>query len=904
MPMISRVPALLLALLLPLVSAAFAPADSAAAASGDTKSAGAAVRLPASVTPRTYRIDFTPDIQALTFSGTVQIDITVHQPTKNIVLNSADLVIDRAGVLGHGDVPTIRYDTQEQTAILKLDRELSPGAYTLSLAYRGKIYRQASGLFALDYDTPHGKARALFTQFENSDARRFVPSWDEPGRKAVFELTATVPSTQLAFSNMPIASTEVLPSGLQRVHFQPTPKMSSYLVFFGMGDFERVHRNVDGVDVGVLVKRGDTASGAFALDAAARILPYYNRYFDTPYPLPKLDLIGAPGTSQFFGAMENWGAIFYFENDLLIDPRISTESDKQNVYLVVAHEMAHQWFGDLVTMAWWDDLWLNEGFASWMQNKVTDHFHPEWKIWLQALQEKQGAMQEDARDGTHPIITPILDVTEASSAFDTITYEKGAAVIHMLEAYVGEDAFRAGVRRYIHHFAYGNTVTDDLWHEMDKGSRRPISRIAHDFTLQAGVPMLSQEADECLQGKSRLRISQGHFAIDADSTSGRIWHVPALIAPLHGRAVATVVSGAAGQRVEVPGCTVVLLNAGQTGYFRAHYSADGLMAMATAFRELSPEDQLGVLNDRSALAYAGQEPMTALLELTKKFPADTEPVVASALAQLLRGLDRIYDGLPAQSRFRSYAIGVLRPIFDRVGWDRRPGEGDNVALLRSHLIAALGDFGDPPVLAEARKRFDRYAKEAATLDAGARRTVLRIVAVHADAMTWDQLHRMAQAAATELERRELYGLLAVSESEILVQRALDLAISGEPPVTIAPEMIRAASERHPKLALQFAIAHWDRIAPVIEPSSQARYVPSLLHDAADLNLIGELERFAAGHIPPDGQQELRKSEARVRYLVSIRNDRLPQIDRWITDGGRVSTAAIGITSAARPVPLP
>jgi aminopeptidase N len=901
MPMIKRVQALLLALLLPVAAPASAPADSAAA-SIDSTSAGKEVRLPASVTPRSYRIDFTPDIQALTFRGTVQIDVTVHQRTKSIVLNSADLVIERAGVLGHGDVRTIRYDTPEQTATLMLGRELRPGAYTLSLAYRGKIYRQASGLFVLDYDTPSGKARALFTQFENSDARRFVPSWDEPGRKAVFELTATIPSNQLAFSNMPIASTGMLGGGLKRVHFAATPRMSSYLLFFGMGDFERVHRNVDGVDVGVLVKRGDAASGAFALDAAARILPYYNGYFDTPYPLPKLDLIGAPGTSQFFGAMENWGAIFYFERDLLIDPRISTESDRQNVYLVVAHEMAHQWFGDLVTMAWWDDLWLNEGFASWMENKVTDHFHPEWKIWLQALEEKQGAMQEDARDGTHPIITPILDVTQASSAFDTITYSKGAAVIRMLESYVGEDAFRAGVRRYIHDFAYGNTVTDDLWHEMDKGSRRPIVRIAHDFTLQAGVPMLSEASNGCVGGQSRLRISQGHFAIDADSTSARIWHVPALIATLHGRSVATVVSGPAGQVVEVSGCGAVLLNAGQTGYFRAHYTDDGLAAIVGAFRELSPEDQLGVLNDRSALASAGHEPMTPLLDLTKKFPADAEPVVASALVQLLRGLDTIYDGLPTQTRFRSYAKGVLQPIFERVGWDRSPGEGANVALLRSHLIAALGDFGDPPVIAEARQRFDRYVKEAATLNAGARRTVLGIIAAHADAVTWDRLHHMAQAAATEMERRELYVLLAGSENEVLVQRALDLAISGEPPATIAPEMISAASARHPRLAFEFAIAHWDRIAPLLEPSSQVRYVPTLLNDATDLNLIGELDHFAEGHIPPDGRQELRKAAARVRYLATVRDDRLPEIDRWIqTDGGRVSSAAARLPRPGLPL---
>ena len=325
----------------------------------------------------------------------------------------------------------------------------------------------------------------------------------------------------------------------------------------------------------------------------------------------------------------------------------------------------------------------------------------------------------------------------------------------------------------------------------------------------------------------------------------------------------------------------------------------------SAYGDLSPQDQLGVLNDRSALAYAGQEPITALLELTKKFSADAESVVASALVQLLRGLDRVYDGLPTQTKFRSYAIGVLQPIFDRVGWDRKPGEGDNVALLRSHLIAALGNFGDPPVLAEARRRFDRYARDAASLDAGARRTVLGIIAVHADAVTWDRLHRMAQAAATEMEHRELYVLLAVPESEPLVERALELAISGEPPATIAPEMISAAANRHSKRAVEFAIAHWDRIAPLIEPSSQARYVPSLLNDATDLSLIGELERFAEQHIPSDGRQELRKAEATVRYLARIRNDRVPEIDRWIqTDGGRASTAAVGFISTASPVSLP
>ncbi len=850
------------------------PADKAAAG-------GQRVVLPSSVTPHHYRIDITPDAGDLTFKGSVEVDVTVHRAVREIVLNSADLVIDRAVIVKRGAVESIRYDKTIQTATLVLGRTLDPGSYTLRLEYHGKIYRQASGLFALDYDSSKGKARALFTQFENSDARRFVPSWDEPARKATFELIATVPADQMALSNMPIASTDVLPGNRKRVHFAATPKMSSYLLYFGAGDFERVHRNVDGVDVGVVVKRGDTGSAAFALDAASNILPYFNRYFGEPFPLPKLDLIAAPGSSQFFSAMENWGAIFYFERDLLIDPRISTERDKQGVYVVIAHEMAHQWFGDLVTMAWWDDLWLNEGFASWMENKVTEHFHPEWKLWLQALGEKQVAMQEDARGGTHPIITPINDVLQASDAFDSITYSKGAAVIRMLESYLGEDAFRAGVRRYIRKYAYGNTITDDLWAAMDEDSQRPIRQIAHDFTLQAGVPLVSELSRRCTGGKTALDVAQGRFAIDALSTTAQLWHVPVFVAPIGGAAAPIVVSGPDPQAAEVAGCGAVVINAGQSGYFRSRYSAPGLAAITAAYGALSSDDQLGVLNDRLALANAGLEPMAAFLDLTKGFPADADPVIASALANQLQILDMIYEGLPSQAAFRGYARSVLDPIFARVGWDKRPNEGDNVALLRSELIAALSDLDDPSVQEEARKRFDRYVVDASSLDAGTRRTALGVVAAHADARTWDQLHRMAKSAATELEREELYDLLARAHNEALGQQALQLASSGEPPPTIAPEMIATASYRHPKIAFDFTVAHWDVISSLIEPASQSRFVPSLLNTASDPQLLDSLNGFAERHIPPDARQTLLKTEAVVRYRAAIRNDRLPEVDRWV-----------------------
>jgi len=837
--------------------------------------------LPATVSPQHYRIELTPDAGSLTYHASVSIDILVHRATHQIVLNSADIVIDSATLAGQRAAPAISYDAKLQTASFTWQRELAAGARTLRLAYHGKIYQQASGLFALDYDTPHGKARALFTQFENADARRFVPCWDEPDRKATFELTATVPADQMALSNMPIASTDALPGDFKRVHFAVTPRMSSYLLFFGLGDFERVHRDVDGVDVGVVVKRGDTASAAYALEAAARILPYYNDYFATPYPLPKLDLIAGPGDSQSFSAMENWGAIFYFERSVLIDARIATESDRQYAYLVIAHEMAHQWFGDLVTMAWWDDLWLNEGFASWMESKVTDHFHPDWNMSLQELGDEQYAMQEDARDGTHPIITPVSDILQASGDFDSITYLKGAAVIRTLESYLGEDAFRAGVRRYMRRYAYANSVTDDLWREMDRGSARPVTQIAHDLTLQAGVPMVSEASLKCQGASSSVSLSQGRYAIDADSTQARLWHVPVMVAIVGGSSASTIVSGSAPVPLELRGCGTLILNSGQTAYFRSRYAPAELTNIAAHYGELSPDDQLGVLNDTSSLAYVGLEPMASLLDLIQNFPAGADPVVATALVGLLADLDRLYDGLPAQAAFRGYAGGILNRIFARIGWDKKPGEPDNTALLRSGLIETLGRFGDASVLTEARRRFDQYLIDVSSLDPATRLTVLHVIAVRADERTWDQLHAMAKSARTEIERQQLYDLLAVPENAALTRRSLELALSGEPPPTVAPDIISTASERHPREALDFAIAHWDRISLMIEPTTQARFVPGLLRGAFDPSLIDKLDAFAQEHIPPDARQDLRKSEANVRYLAQVRQDRLPQINEWL-----------------------
>jgi len=860
--------ALLLAAIVPLA---------AAAAAGPHRPR---VVLPDDVVPAAYRLEIAPDAQAGTFEGRVEVDVQVRRPTRRIVLNAADLAIDSAQMRGEAQAPAVRLDARRETATLQFDHAVAAGAHTLVFAYHGRIFDEPKSLFRLRYGTPEGERIALFTQFEQADARRMLPCWDEPGLKATFELSATVPDDRTAIGNMPEVASEALPDGRKRVHFAPTPRMSSYLLFFGMGDFERIHREVDGVDVGVVVQRGDTARATWALDAAAAILPFYNTYFGVRYPLPKMDMVAGAGSAQAFGAMENWGALFYFDHDLLVDPRLSTEADRQRVFVTVAHEMAHQWFGDLVTMAWWDDLWLNEGFASWMENKAAERVHPEWRIWLQSLADKQSAMESDARAGTHPLVMDIPDITVAPDIFDSITYGKGAQVIRTLEASLGEDAFRAGLRRYMKRHAYGNAVTDDLWSALDESGAGGAGTTARELSRQPGVPLVELREAHCEGGRTRATLAQGQFAIDADPMAPRTWHLPVRLATLDGGSAQVMLAGARPQEAWVEGCGPLVVNAGQTGYFRTAYAPAALARLAQDFARLGAADQLGLLNDTAALASAGREPMAALMALAERLPADADPVVADALVDLLSDFDRLHHDLPSQDDFRRYARTRLQPFLARTGFEPHPGEDPNEALLRTALVEALGRFNDPAVTAEVEARFARFAADPDSLQGELRHAVLEVVATRADAATWARLHALAAGAVSHLESRELYAQLAIPRDRALVRQALDLALSGEPPATTVPVMLRAAADREPELTLQYLQAHWDRAGPLLA-EDPGDVVTRFLRRGDEPALVGQMAAFARGHVPDLGPASVARAQAAVRWRVRLRAQRMPEVDRWI-----------------------
>jgi aminopeptidase N len=672
---------------------------------------------------------------------------------------------------------------------------------------------------------------------------------------------------------MPVAHVEPLPGGRQAVTFADTPKMSSYLFFLALGDFERVHRQVGATDLGVVVRRGDAEKGRFALDAAAEILPYYNDWFGTAFPLPKLDLVAGPGQSQFFSAMENWGAIFAFDRDLLVDAN-SSPAERQRVYVVTAHEMAHQWFGDLVTMAWWDDLWLNEGFASWMETKATDHFHPEWKTSLQTLTSRDYAMRLDAGAGTHPVITRIPDVFAASDAFDGITYQKGEAVIRMLESYVGEDAFRAGVRAYIAHNAYGNTRTDQLWGELEQVSPRPIARIAHDFTLQAGTPLI-----QASPASSGVRLTQARYATDASQLGGT-WLTPVRVADVSGAfAWSGLVSRTQPQRVPLPSDATAIVNAGQGGYFRTLYAPELWRRVAPSFESLASADQLGLLLDARALGEAGFQPIGDFLGLARPAAASPEPLVLAELARELAQLSRAYPPGKGEA-YDVWARARLTPVLERVGWDPRPDEGPNTPGLRSDLIQALGELGDPGVAAEARRRFEAGLAAPDSLTGALRQAIEAAVARQADLATWEQLHALARETSGTSERNRRYRLLGSTKDPALADRALALALSGEPSPTTAPALIASVSVLYPDKAYDFALAHRAQVEAMLEPTSRTGFFSDLARTSTDPAMLGKLDAYART-VPASSRGEITKAQSEIRRRRLFAQRRLPEIDRWL-----------------------
>jgi aminopeptidase N len=838
--------------------------------------------LPRTARPLSYSISVVPDAPNLRFTGSTNIEIQVLQQTDSVTLNAADIEFQSATLTDSTNksvegLPSL--DAANQSATFKFPSSLAPGRYRLAINYTGKINRQANGLFALDYDSPEGRKRALFTQFEAADARRFMPCWDEPSFRAPMDLRVTVPSGQTAIGNMPQSSRTEKPGGASEIVFATTPAMSSYLLFLAVGEFDRITTTAAGTEIGVVTKKGDGEKGRWALEGAAQILPYYNDYFGVPYPLPKLDNIAGPGSSQFFGAMENWGAIFSFESILLNDPSITSEERRQGIFKVAAHEMAHQWFGDLVTMAWWSDLWLNEGFATWMGGKATTALHPEWDPVVQRVSSRESALNLDSVATSHPVVQEITSVEQMSQAFDAITYSKAAAVLTMLESYIGEDLWRQGVRDYIATYRLKNAVSDNLWDAVERAAGQPVTVIAHDFTLQPGVPLIRIEAAECRDGNTQVALRQEEFSRDNPKKEPLRWRVPVIASTLGGTEARMLVTGGSGT-LKVPGCEPLIINSGQTGYYRTLYPTALLDRLKAAYPKLNPIDQIGLLADNWGLGLAGYEPASTALDLIGVIPADASAMLWSrAVAILTEIYDASEGDAPAQERVARFAFVRLGPVLQRLTWSAIPGEKPNDALLRAELISALGKFGEPGVAAEANRRYNNGDPSATS--GPLRTTILGVVARNIDAAGWERLHAQALEEKSPLVRAELYKFLGAARDKTLAQRALDLALTAEPGHTTSSQIVGSVAAVYPDLAVDFALQNREKVEALVDVSSRSRYLPRLAARSADPAMIAKLEDYAKRYMTPKSRKSADVTIALIRDRIRVRQTRLPEITRWL-----------------------
>jgi aminopeptidase N len=826
-------------------------------------------RLPKNILPVDYTIAIVPNAAARTLRGTESVTLYFKESGTRVVFNSLNETLDSVRFDGKPVLSVVSNDDQQLTTVT-LPAPAAIGRHTLAFSYHGKIETIPQGLFAQPYVKPGGEPGLLLsTQFESTDARRMFPCWDEPAFRATFHLSATIPANWTAVSNMPIARRT--PQGeLVTVEFERSPRMPSYLVHLTAGDLASISGHSGQTQLAIWAVRGQEAYGAVALANAQQILADYNEYFALPYPLAKLDSIAVPG--GFTGAMEDWGAISYNDQTLLVTPS-STADDLQNVFSIQAHEMAHQWHGDLVTMGWWDDIWLNESFASWRGASETDMRHPAWHWWEVQDETKESAMRSDARVNSHAVEQHVTDELQAVNVFDPeITYNKGQAVLRMLEAYLGPDTFRDGVRRLLKAHAYSNANSADLWNALGEASGHNVSEIAASWTEQPGFPVVSVDATCDTDGQRTITLSQRRFLLQGHDTANSRWIIPLQIRSGIKAVPQPLLMVRDGQSTPAGKCEEPLsVNAGAVGYFRVQYGDSLLPSITRQFAALPSGDRIAVLDDQWALVESGVQPLASYLALVTAVGDDLNERAWTQIADALGTIEYDERGTAGYAAFAAYARSALRPLYEKLGWQPKPGETPGVQRLRGTVIGDLGAWGDRAIIAEARRRFAEFVKDRSSMRPDEQAVVLSIVARDADAATFAQLHAVAKSAHDETELRRYYTALMQVRDPQLAETAVKIALSPEIPPqaeSLRLWLVFALSEEHQQLAWKAYVEHLDALLAPHQPSGPlyiAQYSPEMFWRSVPLD---ELETWVKAHLPEEMAADVARGMETARFKVS------------------------------------
>ncbi|HUS62695.1 MAG TPA: M1 family metallopeptidase [Acidimicrobiales bacterium] len=843
-------------------------------------------RLPTNVVPVHYEVTLSPDLETCTYGGEERVQIEVGEAVREIVLNSLDLDIHSAELIaedGRALAGTITLHPALERATIALDGEATPGSWTLHLAFSGHITDRLSGFYRSTFTDADGNEQLIATtQFEATDARRAFPCWDEPEFKASFGIRLIVAEDLFAVSNGPEVEVDDLGNGRRQITFADTMKMSTYLVAFVVGPLVVTDTvDVDGIPLRVACVPGKEHMTAFALEAGASALRFFAEWFAIPYPGEKLDMIALPDFA--FGAMENLGCVTYRETALLVDTSIASRVELERIADVVCHEIAHMWFGDLVTMKWWNGIWLNEAFATFMEIMAVDDFKPGWERWVSFGVDKASAMLTDGLEATRPIEYPVVAPSDMEGMFDVLTYQKGGSVLRMLEQYLGHEAFRDGIRHYLKKHEYANAETSDLWDAIEEATKEPVRKTMDSWIFQGGHPIVSASLSD---DRTSVELSQQRFRYLAspDDTTA-LWHVPVLlrIGLQDGTEERTkVLLSDASTAVQLPGAaTYVVVNDGGSGFYRVRYSSEMLVSLTARYADLGTSERFNLVDDTWAAVLAGLSPVTDFLGLLNLLTDEADPNIWELVANTplyhvygrLSALDLIEravgsDGRPA---FQHYVQQLIRPAFDRLGWAPRSGETEHHTQLRGTLLKALGTVGaDAEIRAQAAQEFDRWIADRESVDP-------EVVIAAVTILAWDgneeryELYRkrMVEAATPQEELRLLLALASFPQRE-LVERTLQLGLTDEVRSQNTAFLFNAllANRSAGEQAWTFVKEHWDELVAKVPDNSHGRMLLGLPALVAP-DLIADIKAFIEGHPVPAGHKTVTQAVEQLAVNVGF-----------------------------------
>ena len=850
-------------------------------------SAAPAQRLPETVRPEHYSLKLTPDLKAAAFTGSEVIDITLAGPTNSITLNAHDIAFQSVKIEANSktQTATVSLDKEKEQATFAVPDKLPAGKARISIEYSGILNGELRGF----YLSKTARRNYAVSQFESTDARRAFPSFDEPAFKATFDVTLVVDKGDTAISNGPIISDTPGPGpDKHSLKFLTTPKMSTYLVAFLVGDFQCTSGEQDGVAIRVCSTPDKVALTSYGVDVAKYVLHYYNTYFGIPYPLKKLDLIGLPDFEA--GAMENFGAITYRETALLIDSRTASINAKEEVALVIAHEMAHQWFGDLVTMQWWNNLWLNEGFATWMENKPVAAMHPEWNIDQMVADNLDSTLNLDAQPTTRPIRARADTPAEIEQMFDGISYGKASDVLLTVENYLGEETFRKGVHNYLETHLYGNATAEDFWGAQTATSHKPVDKIMESLIAQAGVPLITFGQPE----NGRVSVSQRRFYLtpSVEPDPAQKWTLPVCFRTAAGKQDCQLLTPET-TSLAIPQSPLFFANAGGNGYYRSAYAPADYTALAEHLESnLSPTERISLIGDEWAQVRADKATVGDFLNLVAAVKSDSDAnVVSSALDGLGAIESRIASTPEEKDALRAWFRDHFGPEYSKIG-PPSPNDTANTRQLRALLFASLGEAKDQKILAEAREISEKYLANPESVDPNLAQTALQITARNGDAELFDKLQKIAETSTNPEIQSGALRLLAMFENPDLATRALEYAVSDKVRNQDAAIQLSIALQvdKNRQLAWNFIQTHWDEVKKEFTPELGNALVGAT-GSFCNATARDQVETFFATHKVPDTDQELKHSIERINGCIELRNLQEPKLRSWLAMESKSSEAA-------------